>query len=108
MSKAISTHPLPVACTSAIVHASDPSGARTWPGRAFLAEIHRWFATARRRRLAICELHRLSDERLSDIGIARGEIAGVVDALMAAECYAEKPYRVSSPATARGYAVDRR
>ena len=106
MSKAISTHPLPVACTSAVVRASDRPGASTWPGWASVAEICRWFAAARRRRLAICELYRLSDERLRDIGIERGEIAGVVDALMAAERDAGRPYKV--PAGARGYAAGRR
>src|SRR5262245_54152949 len=82
MSKAITTHPFPVACGPAVVRASGRAGAPASPG---WGKILRWFATARRRRLAICELHRLGDERLCDIGLARGEIASVVDALMAGE-----------------------
>jgi len=82
MSKAITTHPMPVACGPAVVRASGRPGEPTSPA---WAKIFRWLTTARRRRLAICELHRLSDERLCDIGLARGEIASVVDALMAGE-----------------------
>jgi uncharacterized protein YjiS (DUF1127 family) len=48
-----------------------------------------WFAAALdrlvrpwRRRMAIRELYLLGDRELRDIGIARGEIEGVVDELM--------------------------
>jgi len=54
-----------------------------WPGRASVAAVCRWFADGRRRRAAIRELRRVSDDQLRDIGIARGEIEEVVDMLMA-------------------------
>jgi uncharacterized protein YjiS (DUF1127 family) len=39
----------------------------------------------RQRRLAISELARLSDARLADLGIPRGQISQVVDGLIARE-----------------------
>jgi uncharacterized protein YjiS (DUF1127 family) len=54
-----------------------------WPGRASVAALRRLFAEGRRRRAAIRELQRVSDDQLRDIGIARGEIEEIVDTLMA-------------------------
>jgi uncharacterized protein YjiS (DUF1127 family) len=72
-------HP-PAACGPAPARASLPLA---WPGRASVAALRRWFSDGRRRRAAIRELQRASDEQLRDIGIARDGIEEIVDTLMA-------------------------
>jgi uncharacterized protein YjiS (DUF1127 family) len=80
MSEALSTCHPPAACSAAPARASQPL---TWPGRAWFASARRWLAEGRRRRAAIRELQRMSDDQLRDIGIARDAIEEVVDTLMA-------------------------
>jgi len=72
----------PPACTPAGERRSAPYGLPAHHHIAWLAAAFDRLARPWRRRESIRELHRLSDRELRDIGIARGEIEGVVNELM--------------------------
>ena len=65
-----------------------------------IAAVGKWFVRRSRRAGAIRELSRLSDHMLKDIGVHRGEIREVVEALLdtpAARPVAPRPARVTRP-----------